>query len=158
MTASSKDRRLPTKAADDGLDVIPMNKTSPMVFLVIGGGLLVVAALAVWGVAGRLQGDKAVAAIKAQVEASAVPSVDPKVQREHIAMTQRALAAAEEKKKEKEAEEAAAKQAEAEVAEAAEQPAGPAGAGAPPPISKAAATKAASDLDSLGDDIASQLK
>jgi len=85
--------------------------------------------------------------------------VDPATQREHLAMTQRALAAAEEKKREQDRAEAARR------AEATAEPSTPVPAGGPAPVAgprpvaaPGAAAQAADDLDSLGDDIAAKLE
>jgi hypothetical protein len=86
---------------DDGLDKIPMQKTSP-VWIVAGVVLvLVVGGLAVFSFLG---GKKATpTATQPTAPLSAEPesqSLDQKAQREHQAMTLRAMAALEEKKKE----------------------------------------------------------
>lgn len=150
-----------TQVPDDGIDVIPMNKPSAATYVALAVGILVVAGFVIWGVAGRsgsAQGAR-VGSPSAGASAGEVPAVDPTLQREHLAMTQRALAAAEEKKRERESAEAA----ERAVAEATATTAAPAGGPAPvagprPIAAPGPAAQAADDLDSLGDDIASKLQ
>ncbi len=137
------------KPLDDGLDKIPMQKASPV--WVVAAVVLV---LVVGGLVGfnLLGGSKpAPAAAQAAASLSAEPEtaqLDQKAQREHAAMTQRALAALEEKKKEElaKAPEVASAEPEAEKPKAAARKSG----GGPAP--------AADKLKDLGASIESQLK
>jgi len=138
-----------------------MNKPSVGTYVVLAVGILAVVAVSVWGLAGRARGTPGarLGAPSAGAPAGEVPAVDPATQREHLAMTQRALAAAEEKKREQDRAEAARR------AEATAEPSTPVPAGGPAPVAgprpvaaPGAAAQAADDLDSLGDDIAAKLE
>jgi hypothetical protein len=139
------------KPADDGLDKIPMQKASP-VWVVAG----VVVVLVLGGLVGfSLFGGKrsTTAAALPNASLSAEPEtnsqLDLKAQREHAAMTQRALAALEEKKKQEAASEppaVASDQPEAEKPKATPKKSG----GGPAPK--------ADKLKDLGASIESQLK
>lgn len=135
-------------AAADDLDAIPIQKTSPIVYVVAGVAVLLVGGLAIYGLAGSGKGKQQQARdIAAQVDSAAAqkPPMSEKELREFQAMNARAMANLDEKKKQEEAAAAAKKEAEAAEAEAAPKP----GAGAAP---KGPSPKAA-DLDKIGDDI-----
>lgn len=133
-------------------DVIPMNRPSPVVYVALAVLVLAVVGLLWLGLRGRRQGEQGVEAVRAEVEARASASIaaDPRAKREHLEVTRRALAAAETMQ---------AASASPIEDEATPDLAAPAAGGPPPPVvDKAAVDRAASDLDSLGDDIASKLE
>ncbi len=161
MRSSSPRDPSRTQGPDDGIDVIPMNKPSVATYVALAVGILVVAGFVIWGVAGRSRSAHGarLGSPSAGASSGEVPAVDPTVQREHIAMTQRALAAAEEKKRERESAEAAQRVAAEAVASNSAPAGGPAPVAGPQPIAAPGpAAPAADDLDSLGDDIASKLQ
>jgi hypothetical protein len=148
---SPEPKRAPgPKPADDGLDKIPMQKANPA--WVVAGVVIV---LVLGGLVGfsLFRGKKSTtAAALPNASLSAEPEnaqLLQKAQREHAAMTQRALAALEEKKKQEAASappEVASDKPEAEKTQAAPKKTG----GGPAP--------AADKLKDLGASIESQLK
>ncbi len=140
--------------ADDGLDKIPMQKTSPawivagvVIVLVVGG---LVAFNLFSGSKSPTGGAQLNASVSAEPE-PVNPQLDQKAQREHQATTERALAALEAKKKEEAAAEPAVAPAASDKPEGEKPKSAPKkAAGAPPP--------AAAKLNELGASIESQLK
>jgi hypothetical protein len=127
---------------------IPMTGPPPVVYAVGAVVVVVLIGAGLFALAGRSGGKRPAerpAAVAA--ESAATPPIDARTQSEHLAMTQRALAAVEEKKQEQEAASAAV----------ASQSAAPPPA-APPRAGVAQRPPAASDIDSLGDDIAAKLQ
>ena len=146
------------RGANDGLDAIPMKKSSPLLIVAIAAGVVVVGGVLAWSVfGGKKTSAKEVEDLKAKVAASAEGStLTTKEQLEHIRRTRAAMEKYEQDEKQREAEEAAKKQAE-EEAEAKKKSAAAAPGGGPAPVSGAAAKKAADSLDSIGADYASKL-
>lgn len=139
--------------AEEGLDALPMNKTPVGLIVGIVVGVLLIGGTLAFTMGGG-KGKSAAASAAAPPVESALTKEQLKEQREFLQMTERAMARAEEAKQAKAAEDEA-KKAEAE---AAEKPADKAAPSGPAPVQGAAAKKAASDLDSLGDDIVTGLK
>ena len=148
MPAPQPKKVIGPQPVDDGLDKIPMQKASP-VWVVAGVVLVVViGGLVAFSLFSGKKATTAAAQATASLSAEPETQVDQKAQREHAAMTQRALAALEEKKKEEQAKapEVASDQPEAEKPKAAAKKSG----GGPAP--------AADKLKELGASIESQLK
>jgi hypothetical protein len=118
---ASVSRKIEMAGANPGpndFDAIPMQKTSPAVYIGAGIGGVVVLVLILFMVLSGKSDKKEVEALKNQVASADAATKTPeqlKAEREHLAMTQRALEAAESKKKEAEAE--AAKKAAAAAPE-----------------------------------------
>jgi cytoskeletal protein RodZ len=106
--ASPQQKRVsPAQRPDDGLDKIPMQKLS--LGWVVAGlvVVLVVGGLVMFNLGGNNKSTPVVPELSASAEAQQADGVELKAQREHQAMTQRALAALETQKKEQTAAEAA---------------------------------------------------
>ena len=151
------------QGADAG-DAIPMQKTSPTVYIAVGVG--VVALVAVLGVTlgGDSEAEKKAAEIKAQAEAlERDPGMTAKEHREHMKTTAKAFALAEERAKEKkaQAEQRKAQEEQRKSAQVAAAAPPPGAAAAPPPkpkVSTKAKKKQMDSLDSIGSDITSALE
>jgi hypothetical protein len=153
--AAARARRAP--AAEEPLDTIPMHKTGwgtiigvLAVALVVGG----VAAYSLMG--GKKRSSKDVEQLKVQALQSARPEQDLSVteQRQHIAISRRAMKQVESEEQQKQAEQGAKQAAETESTE---QKAAAAKPKTAVPATGAKAKKAASSLEAIGDDIATQL-
>jgi hypothetical protein len=140
-------------SADDGLDVIPVNKTPVGLIVGVVLGVLVVGGTIAWSMGGG-RGKAAHEGAPPAVASEGLSKEELKQRREHIEMTQRALAKAEEAAKAKQAEEDAKKAKKEE--EEATQPAK--GSGGPAPVSGAAAKKTSGDLDNVLDSTLSGLE
>jgi hypothetical protein len=153
----------PAGAAADA-DGIPMQKTNPMIFIGIGGAVVLLGGALLWASSGSDETEKKAAEIKAAANAEAPAGMTPKEQAEHLKRTQLALqkleASAAEKKKA--ADEAAAAEAERAAAAApAAQPASGSGdnsGSAAPKPAKPASKKDLDGLDSIGSDISKGLQ
>lgn len=166
MTVNNPNR--PPRAADDGLDAIPMKKSSPlMIGAIVGAVILVIAVVALTRGGKKPSSDKTPAAA-VSAEQDPLANMTPEERRRHLDITRKSL----EKVAEKEAADEAKKKAEeaAKAEEAQKTAAASPGAGAPAAGSPAAPSdpakpkaptkqqkKAADDLDKLGSDIAGQL-
>ncbi|GEM_PF-3941416 len=142
---------------DLGLDAIPMNRPSVATYVGLAVGVLAVGGIVVWSLSG---GARAVRPERAAAPPGVAPSgealpVDRATQREHLALTQRALAAAEAKKREREGAEPAPRDQASGSASPAARPPAPAEGVRPTP---GPAAPAGDDLDALGDDIAAKLR
>ncbi len=140
--------------ADDGLDKIPMQKTSPVWIVASVVVVLVVGGLVAFNLSSGNKNPNAIPQPYASVSADPEPpnaQVDQKAQREHQATTERALAALEAKKKEQATLEPGAAPVASDKPETEKpKPAAKKSGGAPPP--------AAAKLNELGASIESQLK
>lgn len=146
---------------------IPMKKTNPLVWVGLGGVAVIVGAVVIVGSGGG-EPEARPAALKAERAGTGEPQISAKEAREHLAKTQKALAAAEAEvaaTKAQEAQEAQEAKGEAEPAFAppesaaavAKKSSPPKASSAPAP-SKADSKKKMDSLDSLGADITSALK
>ena len=148
----AEDSKTAPKPADDGLDVIPVNKAPVGVILGVIVAVIVVGGTIAWSMSGTK--GKAPDAAPA-VAGETLSKEELQQRREHMAMTERALAKAEEAEKAKKAEEEAKKDEEEEAKKDAAPK--PASAG-PAPVSGAAAKKASGDLDNVLDSTLSGLE
>jgi len=145
---------------------IPMKKTNPLVWVGLGGVAVIVGAVVIVGSGGG-EPEARPAALKAEQAGTGEPQISAKEAREHLAKTQKALAAAEAEvaaTKAQEAQEAQEAKGEAEpaappdpAAAVAKKSSPPKASSAPAP-SKADSKKKMDSLDSLGADITSALK
>lgn len=153
--------------AADAEDGIPMQKTSPTVYIAAGVGVVALGVVLAMSLRGSSdESEEKAKAIKAKMAADdKLPKMTLKERQEHLKMTARAMELAEGQEAQKQAAEARAKaaaeqekaRAEARKSEAA-APAGGAAKPAKPKVSQKSAKKQLDSLDSLGSDIASALK
>lgn len=159
--------------SDVGLEVsgIPMKKTSPTTWVAVGGGVLILGLLLVWGSSG---GESTKASAEPAKEAAGEPRLSAKEAQEHLLKTQKAMAAAQEEAAQAEARAKPPEAEEAAPEPAAPEPASPEAAAPRAPAPKAVASqdskppakavspqqskKKMDSLDSLGADITSALK
>ena len=138
--------------ADDGLDVIPVNKAPVGLIIGVVIGVLVVGGTIAWSMAGGK--GKSSHETAAAASGETLSKAELQQRREHMEMTQRALAKAEEAAKAKKAEEDA-KKAEEDEKQQAEATKGSSG---PAPVTGAAAKKTSGDLDNVLDSTLSGLE
>jgi hypothetical protein len=143
---------------DEPLDTIPMRKTGLGTVLAIAVAVLVIGGVAAYSVfSGRQTDADHIRQFKAKAPRSAEPGSDMslKEQREHIAISRRAMQQVQTEEQQKQVEQTAKQAAEADQANNHKETPAKAGPGAP--VTGAKANKAASSLEAIGDDIASQL-
>jgi len=153
MADQSKNAPAP---ADDGLDVIPVNKTPVGLIIGVLVAVLLVGGTLYWSMKGT-KSKPAHAGTAPAASEQGLSKAELEKQREHVAMTQRALAKAEQAAEAKKAEEEAKKAEEEENKQAEAAKAKP-GAGGPAPVSGVAAKKASGDLDNVLDSTLSGLE
>lgn len=167
MTVNNPNRP-PPRAADDGLDAIPMKKSNPLLLGAIIGAVVLVIAVVALSTRGKKSGSDKTPAAAVSAEQDPLANMTPEERRRHLEITRKSL----EKVAEKEAADEAKKKAEeAAKAEEASKTAAASPGGAPvsgnapaapdEPAKPKAPTKTqkkqADDLDKLGSDIAGQL-
>jgi ABC-type lipoprotein release transport system permease subunit len=140
-----------------------MQKTSKTTYIAAAVGVVALGGVLAITLGGDKETEKKAAEIKAQAEAqSKGTGMTAKEQREHMKMTAKAFAAAEEQAKVKKAADDQKKAVEdAQNARAAAPAAGPAPADAPAPkpkVTQRAKKKQLDGLDSIGSDITSALE
>jgi len=136
--------------------VIPVNKTPIGLIVGVLVAVLLVGGALYWSMNGS-KSKSARAGTAPVASQQGLSKAELEKQREHVAMTQRALAKAEEAAEAKKAEEEA-KKAEEEEKKTAEAAKGKPGAGGPAPVSGAAAKKTSGDLDNVLDSTLSGLQ
>lgn len=157
--ANQPSKKAPAQDPGDG---IPMNKTKPTTIIIVIGAVALVLGVTAFSMSG---GKKQKAENKAAAAAAAQPTdnMTAEERKLHLEITRKSLEKFEEVKaaeaQKKKAADEAAKAKAAEEEEKSNVAAAPAGGGAPvkKKTSGAAAKKTASDLDSLGSDIAGKL-
>jgi hypothetical protein len=145
-------------AADELLDTIPMRRTGLGTILAIVAAVLVIGGLAAYSVfGGKGTGSDQVQQIKAKAARSAEPASDLSLeeQREHIAISRRAMQQVQSEEQHKQGERAAEQGGAAGQTKIHKET--PAQAGPRAPVTGTKANKAAGSLEAIGDDIASQL-
>lgn len=147
-----------SQATGDDVDTIPMQKTSPLLWLGLGAGAVLVAGAVIWASSGH-GSEAAIPAVKARA-AQDPNALTAKEQQEHLKLTQRALERVEAEKKVAPAEEEPgnARPHESGSQETRAKPVAHA-ARAPAPAAPAKPPKKQLDaLDSIGSDITSALE
>lgn len=155
----SKSQPKNTASASDDLDMIPMSKTSPLVYVGIVAGVVLIGGAIAYATIGR--SEKPSGNVDEAVASARVAAMEAKqkeaAQREHLELAAKAFAVADEKTK---AEAAAAAAASAAAAEAEASKGGGAVAGGTPgapPRPKGPSGNEVDELDKLGSATNSEL-